>query len=315
MVKEEQLKICKRDLGYYEYKYGFDTIEFIKENYPNKGIFYCRENVNLNYRVLKRIIKKFKLVTSQIGKYEEYLHRKSVGIRLSNLNEVNNKAKYDDYIPTFDNRGAYALGLLWADGYMQDTKGKVKTLKIEVVEEDYHHFENSLSVLGTLSTQFRTRLNRKSQARGFITNMGMNNWLYDNGFKNKKCTSPEFIFNSLNEQNHADFLRGWIDGDGCFYINEKRHLRQFSLAGNYNQNWDYLCKIFTKLNINYKIIKRCQRQKSGSINSYSILRISNIEGIVKLIDYVYYDNMTDFLPRKYKKAIMIKNIRNDDQQH
>jgi hypothetical protein len=105
------------------------------------------------------------------------------------------------------------------------------------------------------------------------------------------------------------FLRGVIDGDGCFYINKKTNQTQFSLAGSYNQNWNYFTDILNSLNIKYNI-KKSKIKKEGKIHKSSVVRITKRNDIVKLGDFVYVNYEMDKmgLKRKYDKYIITKNL-------
>jgi hypothetical protein len=92
-----------------------------------------------------------------------------------------------------------------------------------------------------------------------------------------------------------------IDGDGCFYFNEKYGLRQFTLTGSLNQDWSSFEKIFKELGVVYKII-RTPNSKTGS----SQIRILNKENINKIGNYIYPNLLNDIgLPRKFEKFKLI----------
>ena len=125
-----------------------------------------------------------------------------------------------------------------------------------------------------------------------------NNGKYSNSFE-----SHEKILNHLTDECKIYFIKGLIDGDGCFYFNQKHYLRQFSLCSNYNQNWEAIEKIFLEYKISYKIKKRLE--KSG--NSSFIL-VSDKNSMKNLINLLYFENIKiDGLHRKKDKALQILN--------
>jgi hypothetical protein len=128
------------------------------------------------------------------------------------------------------------------------------------------------------------------------------NFLVDNDYDKKSKVSADKILNKIpNELKHY-FFRGLIDGDGCFYYNEKNNLKQFILISTHEQDWGYFESLCNQLEIKYTI-KRIINKKS----SYSIVRITNKSGINKLGSYIYgnfeYDKIG--LIRKYDKFISI----------
>lgn len=212
-----------------------------------------------------------------------------------------------DFSPNFNEEQSYALGLLWADGWMGQTKGyRAKHLRIEVLEEDFQDFKSALSSIGKLTETVRLRKDRKKAViSALISNKALCEWLFENGFKNKSVQSPINILSHINKQYHKDFIRGWIDGDGCFYVNEKNNCFQFCMAGSYEQDWISFIKILNILKIKYTYKKKTQIQKE-KVNKYSIIRITGLNNLKIFIDYVYKD-ANFFLKRKYEKAFIIKN--------
>ena len=108
------------------------------------------------------------------------------------------------------------------------------------------------------------------------------------------------------------FLRGLIDGDGNFYLNESKKYAQFTLASNINQDWSSLLEYLEKFNP----IVRIDKAKHG--NS-SILRITGDKNVVNFIKFLKYDKIEIGLPRKNliaKKIInMIENKSTDRKKH
>ncbi len=203
----------------------------------------------------------------------------------------------------FSEGQAYALGLLWADGSM--TKNNSHVLSIETVEEDFNCFLPALQSLGKLSTNKRQRPNRKPQASAYINNKELRNVLFKLGFCEKSKLSPCKIIELLPKKHIKDFVRGWVDGDGCFYVNLKNKQYQFSISGSYEQDWTALKNILDSLGIIYKYWQQKQFQH-GKENSYSYLRVIHRPSLIKLIDFIYED-ASFMLYRKFEKCKLIKS--------
>jgi len=209
------------------------------------------------------------------------------------------------YKPNFDESQSYALGLLWADGWLSNTKRRSRNLFIEVVESDFMDFLPSLFSLGKVSTYRRERLGRSPQASAMITNKSLCEWLFNLGFKDKSTISPTKLISFIPDPFVKDFIRGWIDGDGCFYVNEKNKSYQFILAGAYNQDWSSFLSVLDSLKIKYTVKNKIQVQ-NGKENKGSVVRIVKREDLIKLIDFIY-NEPKHFLKRKFIKGQIIKN--------
>lgn len=194
---------------------------------------------------------------------------------------------------------SYYLGLFWADGYCR----KDKECLIEIVEDDGLDIEPILKKVYNFKIYKRSRKNRKNQMTYYIYNKELNDFFKNNGKYSNSFESHEKILNHLTDECKIYFIKGLIDGDGCFYFNQKHYLRQFSLCSNYNQNWEAIEKIFLEYKISYKIKRRLE--KSG--NSSFIL-VSDKNSMKNLINLLYFENIKiDGLHRKKDKALQILN--------
>ena len=118
----------------------------------------------------------------------------------------------------------------------------------------------------------------------------------------KSSESHEKIFKYLNsEELQLYFLRGLIDGDGNFYLNEKEGYGQFTLASNIDQDWTYLKEYLKDFNPHINTSER----KNGKS---SVLRITGEKNIVSFIKYFKYDSIKIGLIRKINKALSIINM-------
>ena len=112
----------------------------------------------------------------------------------------------------------------------------------------------------------------------------------------------EKIFNYLKtEELQLFFLRGLIDGDGNFYLNEKDKYGQFTLASNINQDWTYLQNYLKEFNPHINTSEK----KSGKS---SVLRITGKDNITKFIKFLKYDSIQIGLNRKIEKALSILKL-------
>ena len=130
------------------------------------------------------------------------------------------------------------------------------------------------------------------------------NFLIKNNYGPHNIKSADRILKNIPSHLYKYWYRGLIDGDGCWYINEKNYNYQFSLAGSYKQDWSYFEHLLNKLKIKYSVQRRIQNN-----NKSSCIRITNKHGIIKLGNFIYNNYKIDNigLKRKYDKYKLIKS--------
>lgn len=207
---------------------------------------------------------------------------------------------------------AYILGLIWADGSISKN-GKGYRISIEGKKQDLDTIKNVFMKTGLWGSYVRPiRERQKSEMLNLYTsNKDIWNFLHLNNYDPNNKLSANNILQNIPKNLHKYWFRGLICGDGSFYLNSKTKRKNFTLAGPYNQNWDFIISLFEELNINkFSIIT-----KKNLKGSYSNIVIQNYDGILKLGNYIYDDfNINKIgLERKYNKFLEIKNICKFDE--
>ena len=204
---------------------------------------------------------------------------------------------------------SYFLGYLWADGYLTKSNG----ISLEIVSTDCNVIKSSLYTLGNFNFNERHRKEKDGCNRKPITNIQMSNvflkdFLLKFNYKNKSTENFSKIYEWLPCDLKHYFLRGLIDGDGCIYLNHKNHSYQFHISSTIDQDWSYLTSIFNSLGLTFTITKRIQKRTQG-VNKSSKIQITNVNSILKLLEFVYtnYNQDSIGLSRKYEKFQEIKN--------
>lgn len=125
------------------------------------------------------------------------------------------------------------------------------------------------------------------------------------------CTEKglEALLETIPNELKNYFLRGYIDGDGCFYSNEKNRTIQFCISGQYDTNWIPLINLFKSIGVELK----SKKYISNKGHKCSKIRICNKKSLQLIIYYVYkngFDNLG--LKRKYNDTSkIIKIIKNE----
>lgn len=192
----------------------------------------------------------------------------------------------------------YFLGIMWADGYIY-SKGRTKNrIDITLVYDDLKDIEYIFDKIGYWKKYTRNRIGYKLQLNFRAIDNTLYNFLKEHDYDKKSKISPNKILRKISEKNIKYFLKGFFDGDGCFYYN--KYTRQCVFTSSYDQNWMFLTKILNTLCVKNTSIK--QISKSGC---RSFLRITNRD-IIKFGNYLYDDVDIIGLKRKYEKFLLIK---------
>lgn len=193
----------------------------------------------------------------------------------------------------------YILGFLWADSYIY---WKVKSVILEIVSSDFYSIQNILNTIGPWTLTHRTRPNRKPQTRAQFNSSQICAFLEQYNYKEKSTASP-IILDIIPKETQHYFIRGLFDGDGNFYHNKKLTLRQSSIAGSYTQDWSSIEKILNDLSIDYKVLRRTNK---NSTDTNSIIRFCGLDNIFKFGSYIYSGKQFGLF-RKYNKYADIIN--------
>lgn len=257
--------------------------EYILENYPKFGLKVVSEKLNRSPATVLKFAKEHNL---NINK------DKLLSIDAPDfLVDLNFYSRFEDKMTK---ELAYFLGFFWADGANNGT-----SLVIEIVREDGEVLRDTFKEVFPFSESFRERDNRKPQMTFRVNDPKVGNLLKSLGKYPKSVENHEKIYNYINDKDlWIYFLRGLIDGDGNFYINEKEKYGQFTLASSFNQDWTFLLQ-------NLKDFNPKITQTSRKNGDSSVLRITGRENIVNFINYLKYPECSIGLTRKQKKA---KNI-------
>ena len=200
---------------------------------------------------------------------------------------------YFDIIDTPDQ--AYILGLLWSDGCNNYNKG---TIQLSLQERDKHILE-SINEL----TKNERRLsffglndknpNWQNTYTLVLQSRHMSQVLNDYGMVPRKSLVLE-LPDWLHEELYADFLRGYIDGDGSIYFNSNKNLCRVSLMGT-KMFLDKVYEICHNLNVKTSFY-HCDTNNDITYT----LSTTNNSNTITFLQWLYKDSNLK-LERKYNK--------------
>lgn len=269
-----------------------EEIEFLN-NYADKlGYEICAQKLNRPIGGILSKLRRLHLPINKIPKNPELVNE-VIFERNENLLTLDfNKQEHPKEL-------AYFLGYFWADGYINI---KAKTLTIEIAEEDGLVIEPILKTLANFKIYKRTREGRKPQMSFYYKDHEIVEILTSLGKYPRTIESHKKILEFIPSEYHIYFLRGLIDGDGCFYTDEK-HVVQFSISNSFDFDWSYFIEYCKKLDL--CLSTNLQEFKQ---NKASKVRCSNSKQIVQFISLLYKESDNIWLKRKYEKAMYIKNL-------
>lgn len=199
----------------------------------------------------------------------------------------------DDFLHFKTPESCYILGLFHADGFSDQNR-----IGIKLVATDANDISKTINLCGTWSQHHRIYPKQKWQptieyrinSRPLVKELEEKLKIRDKKFQ----FNLDFLSTISNRQL---FLRGLIDGDGCWYYNKKQYLRQFSITAEAYFDWSTLTPLMPKLPYRIKITK-----EKRTNHSRSALILSDKHSIKFLYEYVYQDNLDIGISRKLKSA-------------
>lgn len=221
-----------------------------------------------------------------------------------------NRVFYDKYFNTIKTPNqAYWLGFIYADGWViNNAVGKNYELGIELCREDvqqlidfnkelgnvhkitYAHYEKYICDNANISITdtAQIRVYSKQIVKDLISHNVLEN-------KTLKAEYP-----IVDDDLFFDFLRGYIDGDGCIYVNQ--HKVSSSVVHITSSHCEVLNYIKNKL-MTYGIKSNIYKERD-----YKYRICVSYKHAIKLLDLIYYNPNVQKLNRKYEKYLILKRL-------
>lgn len=192
---------------------------------------------------------------------------------------------------------AYFLGLIFADGSINE---KLKTLQLTLREEDsvvLDIFMNEIYIDRDVRIILPKNDKHSIQKQATVTSSILYNDLVRLGIQPNKSVvggklEAEYIPSNLIHH----FIRGYFDGDGCIYINQKTKCRYVTFTG----STDFINQIKLLLKENIEIGKGNISFRNESSTYNSTLSFGGNVQSIKIRDFLYKD-ATIYLERKKEK--------------
>lgn len=227
-------------------------------------------------------------------------------------NHIGGKVKIrnfnDDYFENIDClEKAYWLGFLYADGWVIYNKSKRNyECSIQLQANDLDSLQDLNNELGGVhQISFRHKetviLNNPeiSKTDSYILRIFSKKLVEDLMSHNILPNKTQFPIYPIVDQNlFLDFIRGYIDGDGCIYYYNKKRMLYVHITGAHKDVFTYIQKVLIEqYEINSSIYSESERKYRIILTGKNALR---------LLDLIYENPKAPKLKRKYEKYVTIK---------
>jgi hypothetical protein len=215
----------------------------------------------------------------------------------------------DDFFSSLNELSLYWAGFLAADGSVRKTSAKSRVLLLTLANKDRTHLELFKKHLDAQSPIFEVTSGNSQQGKITITSSKIFDDLANFNIVQNKTLVYEFPQWLTEHTLVHHFMRGYVDGDGCFRIRHRGKCQNphvyMSLRGT---------EIFLR---DFKSILEDRCSLTNDVSIIFDCRIGKIEyggnkTTSKIASFLYKD-ATIFLPRKYeiaKKSLEIITDRN-----
>jgi intein-encoded DNA endonuclease-like protein len=221
-------------------------------------------------------------------------HLKRMNVSIRKPFEIRKYTLNKDYFKVINTqKKAYILGLLYADGYNQETKNQIRlTLQRQdrnILDKINIELNHNKPLILLRDKYLDLSINSKEISRD-LSNLGCTQ---------KKSFTIEFPYTKIPKNLYKDFIRGYFDGDGCISINQYNDI-QINITGN--------LKFIIEIQLIFESILNVNRTKLQKRNSSYSLFYHGKNVCFKILDYLYRDNPIS-LERKeklYKKIVSLQ---------
>jgi len=203
---------------------------------------------------------------------------------------------------------AYWLGFLFADGCVRKSKsGSQLVLKLSTKDENHLKLfktiiESEHKIIRSLNKTFSKKGTPSTSENSSIRINSSK--LVDDLIKQGCGPRKTFIIDKpdIDEKLYKDFIRGYYDGDGNFFFNEKTKMSVVTIVCASENFRKFLIDVLSKIPNIGKIHEDKQK--------YTI-KIVNIVGIIEFLSYIYNDSKIELTRkkeyyeryRKYRKSV------------
>ena len=301
-IKDNAMKMTNKEISEYlnipikQIKGRIDSQKLREGTRPPK---YTESDIKLIIELYNKvdtcvIAKKLNMTTKQIN---------DKAYNLGLLRDISRHTYNTDYFKTINSEHkAYWLGFMYADGYICQTfnknTGNLKSSEagITLKRADENHLKKFIKdINGTQSVRYKdVKLNGNTYHAARISIIGrkFSENLINKGCMPRKSLSIKFPNKEILPDNLVkDFIRGYLDGDGCLHVKNEDYRYIVNLVGTYS----FLDSVREILNKELGLTKVVISQKGNAFQ----ISYSGRNNFNKITSYLY-NGATIYLNRKYE---------------
>lgn len=217
-------------------------------------------------------------------------------LKKNNIEVQNNRlCRNSNYFESIDSKDkAYWLGIMYSDGCVCERAGGTYSVSLEMIDREHiEKFRDALNAVNhkILTTTHKNFSNAKPSYSIHIYDNKMAKDLIKLGCIPRKSFYLSSIPN-IKQEFIYDFIRGFVDGDGCICYNKSNDSYVFKLAG---ASPLFLKDIMRVLEIDKLSLNKCTK------TSYQVTS-GKRDDIYRILTKLYkYSTEMTRLDRKYKK--------------
>jgi hypothetical protein len=261
---------------------------YLCSHYPTEGAIPVAKALGLPVRSIRRWAKRLKI---KMTKEAFCLLRRDCQIREPSDYKVNP----DQFATITSPDVAYLLGLLWADGHLQQFGGS-GCIRLNNQTRDMRDIRPVLNRTGKWGFYEMDKRQPTWKGQTMVTTNGAILFRLLESFDYRaKNASPNKILAHIPESLRHYWWRGYFDGDGCLYLG--RYCHQIVFAGPYDQDWSFATELCKVLDIRCGIGRTINKKGHKG----STLRVSGIRNCKKLCAFMYTGYETDQIGFKRKR--------------
>jgi len=264
----------------------------------NKIIFSSveKDNIRKSYLVDKKTIKRIAL---EHGVSSTPIKSVLRGLKVATRPPQETSRKYtinENYFASIDsNNKAYCLGFLMADGYNNESRNVVQ-IALGVKDVEVLHFFNE-ELECNKPIRYVTSNGCESVRQDFCSE------ILSSDLKKYGCVQRKteiLTFPSIKKKLLKDFVRGYFDGDGCFY---------YCIANRNNGSTTIMSKVTITSSVIFlnsfknmlmdelRITSNMSYRHSENVKIGTLTVSGNLQ-VIKFMEWIYEDSDAYFLSRK-----------------
>lgn len=268
--------------------------EYKRNNWDDNELYFLKDNFNkYTYPELSELLKRSRSA----------IQHKVTMLGLRKTQYSNKKKQLNDgYFHIIDSEEkAYWLGFISADGTINNYHNGQYGFKLSLQESDSSFLQKFLYAISAKfdmahKETFKYNKIYKSCEISFRSKEFVKDLLQYMTFNKTNCIKIP----KINKEFIRHYIRGFIDGDGCFYINKNNPKKKFFEIVAFDDT--ILLDIQKEFN-NYDIVSKIYIKK----NNNKKLGVYANNSLIKLHHYLY-DDATIFMQRKYDKSLKILKL-------